>query len=61
MYGPASCGTTGGPWCNYVMKNNNYVPLIPNVKPADPTIVGSYRDTSNRALRNGPGSYGFTR
>jgi len=24
MYGPASCGSTGGPWCNYVWKNNKY-------------------------------------
>jgi len=31
MYGPASCGIAGGPWCNFVMKNNNYMPLIPNV------------------------------
>jgi len=34
MYGPASCGSTGGPWCNYVWRNNNYVsPVVVPVKP----------------------------
>jgi len=22
MYGPAKCGKTGGPWCNYTFRNN---------------------------------------
>jgi len=34
MYGPASCGSTGGPWCNYVWKNNEYnAPVVPTPAP----------------------------
>jgi len=44
MYGPASCGSTGGPWCNYVWKNDNYP------APVKYLIVGSFKDTGDRAL-----------
>ncbi len=35
MYGPASCGSTGGPWCNYVWKNNNWVAPLSPIVPID--------------------------
>jgi len=29
MYGPAKCGKTGGPWCNYSFRNNRRVSTRP--------------------------------
>ena len=52
QYGDSECGKTGGAWCNYVYQNNK-------VQKASYLPIGSYRDTSNRALRNGPHRYGY--
>ena len=48
MYGTATCGKTGGGWCNYVYETTPYI------------NIGSYKDTSTRALRWGPQAYGYT-
>jgi len=33
MYGPAKCGKTGGPWCNYTFRNNRRGSRKPSRRP----------------------------
>jgi len=49
MYGPGSCGSTGGPWCNYVWRNNNYNP------PAQVTVNANYGLTRYVRVRKATG------
>jgi len=34
MYGPARCGKTGGPWCNYTFRNNMRNSKRPSRRPS---------------------------
>jgi len=38
MYGPATCGSTGGPWCNYVWRNDNYKAPATPITPAKKVV-----------------------
>jgi len=65
--GAANCGKMGGAWCNYVYENvagssgGSSPAPAPTPAPAPaaaPGIPGGYKDTGNRAMRNG-GQRGF--
>ena len=60
-YGKSDCGKAGGGWCNYVFESSPF-PVLPAASLAalPYTIIGSFKDTGDRALRWGPHEWGFT-